>query len=83
MPVEGTLYHVVYDMPRRPSELAELHKDVDAALVIALAKNPDDRFFTAFEFADALAAAFEGTLDDEWRDCSRRLGMRHSWSGAT
>jgi serine/threonine-protein kinase len=77
-----TLYHVVYDMPRRPSELAELPPDVDAVLAIALAKNPDDRFFTAFEFAGALAAGFVGALDEEWRDRARRLALRDPWGSA-
>ncbi|RMH41676.1 MAG: serine/threonine protein kinase [Deltaproteobacteria bacterium] len=67
------LYRVVYDMPRRPTAIVDVPADVDAWFAIALAKHPDDRFFTADELCDALEAALAGALDDDWRERGRRL----------
>ena len=61
--VPGLLYQVVHTMPTRPSKLAELHPQVDAALAIGLAKHATDRFDRASELADALHAALRGGLD--------------------
>ena len=66
------LYNVVYKMPRRRSALAALPDDVDDALAVAIAKNPDDRFFTAGELAGALDDALDGKLADGWRAQARR-----------
>ncbi len=65
--VAETLYRVVHTAPRRPSSLATLPAELDLVLAIGLAKEPDDRFATAAELAEALAAAFAGTLDDAIR----------------
>lgn len=51
------LHSVVYDMPPKPSAIAELSPDYDALLAIAMAKDPDDRFANAAEFAEAFASA--------------------------
>ena len=51
------------EMPVRPSALVPLHADVDDALAIALAKDPDDRFATADELTRAVRDALAGRLD--------------------
>jgi serine/threonine-protein kinase len=77
--VPTLLYHVVYSMPTRPSELAVLHSDVDLALAIALAKAADDRFENARQLADALASALNGELGDDLRERGLTLSERHPW----
>jgi serine/threonine-protein kinase len=74
-----TLYKVVFHMPRQPSELVQLHPDVDAVIAIAIAKNPDDRFFRADELHDALAAAWDGNLDEMWRRKGQALVETYPW----
>jgi len=78
-----TLYNVVYNMPKRPSELVAVHEHVDATLAIAMAKNADDRFFTADELAEALAAALEGNLGQDWCDRAAALVDKHPWGTAS
>ncbi len=80
--VPTTLYHVVYHMPARPSDVTDLHPHVDAVMSVALAKNPDERFFRAEEFSRALAAAIEGELDEEWRRQAAKLEAKHPWGSA-
>ncbi len=77
-----TLYNVVYNMPKRPSELVDVPEDVDATLAIALAKNADERFFTADELAGALEAALDGKLSQDWLDQAERLVDKHPWGTA-
>ncbi len=57
------LYKVVYKNPPRPSEVCTaLPPDVDLVLAIALAKDKEDRFGSALEFAAALRDAAHGRL---------------------
>lgn len=58
------LHSVVYDMPPRPSAVAELSEDIDIVMAIAMAKNPSKRFATPTELAEALASAALGTLSE-------------------
>jgi len=67
------MFRVVYEHPRRPSELAAVPADVDAVLAIALAKDPAARFDTADQLATALAAAIAGRLDRPTR--ARGFGL--------
>ncbi len=67
-------------MPARPSALAPVHRDVDLALSIALAKKPDDRFQTADELSDALGAALVGKLDDAHRRRAMALLAALPWA---
>lgn len=60
----------VHDTPPTPSSLApELSTDLDAVVLRALAKSPDDRFVDARGMAEALRASnlgtSRGTFDDE------------------
>jgi eukaryotic-like serine/threonine-protein kinase len=58
------LFQVVYANPVQPSRLvANLPVDVDLALAIALAKDAEDRFASATDFAAALRAASRRQLD--------------------
>jgi eukaryotic-like serine/threonine-protein kinase len=63
--VHSMLYEVVYRMPPQPRSVVELSPAVEAVIAVALAKTPAQRFATAGEFASALAAAAQGTLDPE------------------
>ena len=78
--IADVLYRVVHTAPRRPSSLAAVHTDVDLALAIGLAKESEDRFATAAELADALAAALEGRLSDSLRAQGRGLVVDGAWA---
>jgi serine/threonine-protein kinase len=53
----AVLHSVVYDMPPKPSTIAELSPNYDALLAIAMAKDPGDRFANAAELAEAFVSA--------------------------
>ena len=76
------LLAVISTMPVRPSALAALPRDVDAALALAMAKRPDDRFDSADRLADALEAALAERLDDTLRKRAARLVMIQPWRDA-
>ena len=79
--VPQILYNVVYGMPPRPSEIVDVPGAVDDVLAVALAKRPEDRFGSAGELVEALAAAVEGRPQRELRDRARRLTNRLPWEG--
>jgi serine/threonine-protein kinase len=72
--IAETLYRVVHTAPRRPPD------DVDYVLALGLAKRADDRFTTAREFADALAAALADELPVVLRARADALVRRGAWS---
>jgi serine/threonine-protein kinase len=74
------LYRVVHGAPRRPSTLAKLPADVDLVLALGLAKEPADRFATAAELVDAIAAALAGNLSPALRDRARALELDGAWA---
>jgi serine/threonine-protein kinase len=74
-----TLYQVVYQMPPRPSEIARLPKDVDLALMIAMAKDAAMRFDSGDELAAALEASGKGALSAELRARAEKLHEKHPW----
>jgi hypothetical protein len=76
--VANTLYRVVHGAPTRPTTVVPVHPDVDLVLALGLAKDPDRRFATAIEFADALAAAVDGALPEPIRARGRALD-RSAW----
>jgi serine/threonine-protein kinase len=71
--VPAILYSVVHEQPARPSSLVKLSRDVDRVLAIGMAKEPAERFASALELADALAAAVHGKLARELRERGDRL----------
>ena len=75
--IADVLYRVVHTQPRRPSSIASLPRDVDLALAIGLAKNPDDRYATAAELTSAITAALDNKLTEPWRSRARAL---EAWS---
>jgi serine/threonine-protein kinase len=77
MPV--ILHEVVYTMPPRPGELADLDTDMDLVLAIGLAKRAADRFDTGAELADALDLAFSGRLEEATRRRARALLAEMPW----
>jgi len=69
----AVLMAVMTGMPSRPSSLVDAHSDVDLAMAIALAKDPEARYRDGEQLADALAAAFHGQLDPAYRARACRL----------
>ncbi len=66
-------------MPPRPTALAPLPTDVDLALAIAMAKEPEHRFGSARELADAVAAACRAELSDDLRRRGEALALLFPW----
>jgi eukaryotic-like serine/threonine-protein kinase len=78
------LYQVVYAQPVRPREVAaDLPRDVELVLAIALAKAPKARFPTSASFASALRAAARGSLDEKMRVHAERILRAAPWSKGT
>ncbi|HTR54020.1 MAG TPA: serine/threonine-protein kinase [Kofleriaceae bacterium] len=78
--IAETLYRVVHTVPHRPTELAPtLPPEVDLALAIGLAKDPDLRFQSAGELATALAAAFGPGLPLPVRERGAALVRAGAW----
>jgi len=71
--VAEVLVSVMVAMPVRPTSLAELPRDVDLVLAIALAKDPKDRFESGAALADALEAATKSRLDGKLRRRATKL----------
>jgi serine/threonine-protein kinase len=75
-----TLYQVVYRNPVRPGALVPgLPPDIDLVLAIALAKDPADRFDSAYEMAQAMAGAAKSALDPPLRLHARTLLAALPW----
>ncbi len=77
--VPTILYNVVYQMPPRPSDFAELYTDIDYALALGLAKRPADRFDTAAELTEAIRLALRGDLDSETKQRAVGLLSTYPW----
>jgi serine/threonine-protein kinase len=76
----AVIYALVNEQPPRPSDFVPLPADVDAALALGLAKDRDERFATAEEFASALSRAAHNALGRELRERAARLLARVPWS---
>ncbi|HSN28011.1 MAG TPA: serine/threonine-protein kinase [Kofleriaceae bacterium] len=81
--VPTTLYDVVYRVPTQPSMLAPVPGDIDRVLALGLAKDPRDRFQTATELANWLAAAVSDSLTSEQRRRADDLASRQPWGTRT
>jgi len=67
------LYQVAHAMPPRPSAIADLRPEIDLVIAVALAKAPAERFESAEELRDALAAAARGEVRADLDARARRL----------
>ena len=74
------LYKVVHTMPPQPTAVAHLPPQMDLALAIAIAKDPDDRYASASELTHALDAAARGRLDASLRARATRLLASLDWA---
>ncbi|HTL35203.1 MAG TPA: serine/threonine-protein kinase [Kofleriaceae bacterium] len=77
--LHNALYQTVHVMPQKPSTLAELHEDVDRALIVGLVKEPADRWERVADLREALASALAGDLDPKIRRRGADLEARHPW----
>jgi serine/threonine-protein kinase len=77
--VPTTLYDVVYRVPTQPSMLVQLPGDLDRVLALGLAKDVRDRFATALQLAEWLAAAIADELTPEQRRRADDLLAKHPW----
>ena len=75
----ATVYAALRYQPVRPSELVEVHSDVDLLLALALAKKPDLRLSSTQEFAAAWRDARHGRLSPELHDAASRIVAVHPW----
>jgi serine/threonine-protein kinase len=80
--VPAILYAVVHTMPLRPSALTGLHPDIDRWAAIALAKDPEARFGSGAELADAFSAAMRGELSPSERSRGDVLSFQSPWQEA-
>jgi serine/threonine-protein kinase len=77
--VGAILYAVANEMPPRPSDVADLPRSVDDALIVAFAKRPEDRYETAEELAESLSRAVDGELDGAVVARAQAIGAVHPW----
>ncbi len=78
----AVLFAVTSRMPERPSAIAPLPPQVDDVLALGMAKDPAQRFASAGELAEHLAAALEGRVDPEVRARAWRLAADWPWGVA-
>jgi serine/threonine protein kinase len=78
------MFDIVYKMPKRPSEAAKgLSADIDRVMAIALAKNPDDRFQSAAEFAQNFALACQRRIPPQLRERADELVRALPWGSTS
>ena len=78
--IAETLYKVVHTRPRRPTQLADVPAEIDLVLAIGMARDPDRRFETAAELAEALEGAFSGALPEGVISRGRSLDHALGWA---
>jgi serine/threonine-protein kinase len=77
------MFDIVYKMPKRPSVVARgVPGELDLVLAIGLAKDPDDRFQSAAELAEAFTKACRREISSELRTRGHRVLRACGW-GAT
>jgi serine/threonine-protein kinase len=77
------MFEVVYKSPLRPSAaIPGLPFEVDTVFALGLAKNPDDRWASAAEVADALELASEAKSRSEWKSRARKVLKMQPWGQA-
>jgi serine/threonine-protein kinase len=75
----SVLFAVTQHMPPRPSTLAKIPAAFDHVLAVALAKDPAQRFQSATELAEALAAAQEDVVSPAVDERAARALRAHPW----
>ena len=75
----AVLADVVNGLPPRPSTIAHVSSDVDAALRIALAKRPEDRYANALELAEAMRNAMAQELSPGLIERADQLCRKLAW----
>jgi serine/threonine-protein kinase len=78
--VPEILYKVVHAMPPRPGKVAPVSAEVDAVMVVAMAKDPAERFDSGAELARAFDEALRGRLDPALRERAERLAKSQPWA---
>ncbi len=73
------IHEVVYRMPPAPSRLAEVSAQVEAVLIIGLAKSRSQRFVGVVAFADALEAAATNQLSRDLLARAAAIRARTPW----
>jgi serine/threonine-protein kinase len=77
------LFAVTQHMPPQPSTLAKIPSAFDPVLAIALAKEPAQRFQSATDLSEALAAARDEVVLPGLAERAARALQRHPWSSAS
>ena len=77
------LLDVLYTQPQQPGAFVHVPVEVELVLAIALAKKVEDRFACVEDFAECLAAASVGELDDNTRAHGWNLVKAHPWGTTT
>jgi serine/threonine-protein kinase len=79
--VAAIVYAVVHDHPKAPTALvADLPRDVELVLGVAMHKQRERRFASAGEFAEAFAQAARGALPEAVRQRARGRAGTTNWS---
>jgi serine/threonine-protein kinase len=73
------IHEVVFRMPPAPSKVANVSSQIEAVLLVGLAKSPNQRFDSALAFADAFAAAHAGQLSHDILTRAASLKARTPW----
>ncbi|HJZ86161.1 MAG TPA: serine/threonine-protein kinase [Polyangia bacterium] len=73
------VHDIVYVQPARPGDLVLIPDDVELVLAIGMAKQADDRFARAVDFAEALALAVEEQLPQGLRERGQDVLAGHPW----
>ena len=77
--IPSTMYDVVYSMPIRPTALVDLPNDMDDALLIGIAKDPNDRYATGQDFGHALHQASTAQLNQHTKSHAADVLEKHPW----
>jgi len=73
------LFDVCYAQPAQPGRLVSVSEDVERVLALGMAKEPEERLDSARAFAEALKAAFAGSLDRRLANRADELLARMPW----
>jgi serine/threonine-protein kinase len=77
--IPSMLYAVIHHMPPRPTQTARLPDALDDVLAVAIAKDPDHRFASASDLADAVEAGVRGQVLAGVSERASRALAQHPW----